>query len=194
MNLPFFRIGAALVVSAVACGAAETIRLPDKDAVESRAKEARTVPAPKKETVRVDQGTTVTSKETPKPEATAPLSPAAEKERQKKDQAAAADAAVQEEKTRAADQASALARGEGERYARRLKAYEAARAASSRSSNEVGSKPTSIAEMQLPDGRVVVVVAGADRKVFRSKSEADAYVAEVRKADFERPIVLSPGK
>ncbi|MEO7600326.1 MAG: hypothetical protein ABIV50_15435 [Opitutus sp.] len=192
MNLLFFRIGAVLTVSAIACGAAETTKPAEKDASESRAKEYRTVPTPKADTVRVDQGTVV-GNETPKAQPTPPLSPAAERERLRKEQAAAADAAVQDEKTRAADQVSALARGEGERYARRLRAYEAARAASARSSNEVGTKPTSIAEMQLADGRVVVV-AGSDRKVFSNKSEADAFVADVRKADFDRPIVLTPTK
>src|SRR4051812_11164886 len=97
MILPFFRIGAVLTVSVIVCGAAETIRIPDKDEVESRAKESRTVPTPNPDTVRVDQGTTV-SKDTPKAEPTPALSPAAEKERQRKEQAAAADAAVADEK------------------------------------------------------------------------------------------------
>ena len=192
MILPLFRIGAVLVFSSVMSAAAEPTKPTDKEAVESRAKEARTVPSPKKNDVRIDQGTTV-NKDAAKTEATAPLNPAAEKAPVKKALPPTPEEAAEAERARAADQASSLARGEGERYARRLKAYEAARAASARPSNEVGSKPTSIAEMVMADGRVVVV-AGTDRKVFSNKAEADAYVAEVRKADFEKPIVLTPSK
>ena len=104
-----------------------------------------------------------------------------------KNPVAEAAAAQEAEKTRLADEASAFARGEGERYARRQKAYEAARAVSRSSTESV--KSASIAQMTLPDGRVIVVADGA-RTTFPNKAAADAHVAGIRRAELERPIVL----
>ena len=111
----------------------------------------------------------------------------AEKDAKPKDPAAEAELAAQAEKARAAEEASAFAKGEGERYARRQKAYEAARQTSRPPVER--PKKSSVAELQLPDGRYVVV-AGGDRKVFASKAEAQPYLAEIRQAETDRPIVL----
>jgi hypothetical protein len=133
--------------------------------------------------VIVSDGSTVVKSEVP-------ITPApAEKP---KDPAAEAAAAAEAERVKAADEASAFARGEGERYARRQKAYEEARSGANRAP-AVPTKTNSIAQAQLPDGRNVVIVGG-DRKVFANKAQADAYVAEIKRADANRPFVIGSGK
>jgi len=128
-------------------------------------------------TAKVEQGTSVPAE-----------SPSAKKERLEKERVANEEAARAAETQRAADSASALARGEGERYAARLKAYEAARAGIGRVPAQPVKK-TSLAQAQLPNGRWVVI-AGADRKEFSTKVEADRFVAEIKQAEFDSPIVL----
>ena len=111
----------------------------------------------------------------------------AEKDAKPRDPAAEAELAAQAEKARVAEEASAFAKGEGERYARRQKAYEAARQTSRPPVER--PKKSSIAELQLADGRYVVV-AGGDRKVFANKAAAEPYLAEIRQAETDRPLVL----
>jgi hypothetical protein len=101
------------------------------------------------------------------------------------------EAAAEAERIRVADEASALARGEGDRYIRRQKAYEAARAGLNRAP-VVPVKSSSVAQLQLADGSCVVM-AGSTRKVFPNKEAADAYVAEIKLAEANRPIVLDAG-
>ena len=106
---------------------------------------------------------------------------------EKKDATLTPEAAAEAERIRLADEASALARGEGERYIRRQKAYEAARAG--HRAPVVPVKSSSVAQLQLADGRCVVM-AGSNRKVFPNKAAADAYVAEIKQAEANRPIVI----
>ena len=150
--------------------------------------------APKPEAARTDAAVSVktdTSGATASGEqgVTVPVeSAAAKKERLQKEKAAGEEAARAAEAQRSADSASALARGEGERYAARLKAYEAARSG-------IGRKPappvkkTSIAQAQLPSGKFIVI-AGPDRREFNTKAEADSFVAEIKQAEYDSPIVL----
>lgn len=119
----------------------------------------------------------------------APETEAAKKERLRKEQLAAAEQAKADEEKRRVDDATALARGEGERYAARLKAYEDARSG-------VGHTPVpppkkfSIAQLVLPNGHSVVM-AGDVRKEFNTKAEADAFVAEIHRQIDEKPLVIS---
>lgn len=156
--------------------------------------DAHTTAATKLETVRADASVAVktnVSGATAKVEqgTAAPVeSPSAKNERLEKEKVAADEAARAAEAQRAAESAGALARGEGERYAARLKAYEAARAGIGRVPAQPVKK-TSLAQAQLPNGRWVVI-AGVDRKEFSSKTEADRFVAEIKQAEFDSPIVL----
>lgn len=158
--------------------------------------EARTAPT-KSEPSRPDSSVTVktdVSGATAKADqaTAAPAeSPAVRKERLEKEKIASEESAHAAEAQRAADSANALARGEGERYAARLKAYEAARAGIGRVPSQPVKK-TSLAQAQLPNGRWVVI-AGADRKEFATKVEADRFVAEIKQAEFDSPIVLDSG-
>ncbi|MEO6002505.1 MAG: hypothetical protein ABIZ04_12210 [Opitutus sp.] len=193
-----FRIS---VLIALLCGAhtmfAETKTNDNPKGTAIRVEPRTTAPAaPKPETARTDAGVSV---KTDAAGATASVeqgttvpvpaeSVTAKKERIQKEKLASDEAARATEAQRNADSASALARGEGERYAARLKAYEAARSG-------IGRKPappvkkTSLAQAQLPNGKFVVI-AGPDRKEFSTKAEADSFVAEIKQAEYDSPIVL----
>ena len=146
-------------------------------------------PAPKKETAVTD--TTLVDPVAPVAPTVpaAPETEAAKKERLRKEQLTAAETAKADEEKRRIDDASALARGEGERYAARLKAYEAARSGVGRTPVPPPKK-FSLAQLVLPNGHSVVM-AGDVRKEFATKAEADAYVAEIRRQIEERPLVIS---
>lgn len=176
------RLFFAFVLFCTACAAAEPATKSDKDAdAQKKAKESTVPSATKTTTQSTDKKKTplpTTPSDVP-PAAPAPAAPAkAEKEAPK-------DPAAEAEKARLESEA-ALARGEGERYARRQKAYEAARANSARTSVD-SPKRTSIAQMELADGTCVVIV-GNDRTVFPNKAAADAYVADIKRAENDRPI------
>jgi hypothetical protein len=178
-----------LVVSV--CSGAEEAAKTDREAIQQRTTETQSKPEAKQNPVKIDPYAVAVTDGTTETKSTAvvPVAPT-EKDAKAKDPAAAAEAAIQAEKTRIAEEASAFAKGEGERYARRQAAYEAARSAA-RPPVEPAKK-SSIAEMQLPDGRYVVL-AGGDRKVFASKTEAEPYLAEIRRNEADRPIVLGSG-
>ena len=155
---------------------------PGGEAVQLPAPEVRTTTKPKQIPVKIDsEGVTVNDGVTETKDVPA------EKDAKPKDPAAEAELAAQAERARVAEEASAFAKGEGERYARRQEAYEAAR--QTRRAPVERPKKSSIAELQLADGRYVVV-AGGDRKVFANKAEAQPYLAEIRQAETDRPIVL----
>jgi hypothetical protein len=119
---------------------------------------------------------------------------AEKKERLRKEQVAAAETTKADEEKRRVDDAAALARGEGERYALRLKAYEAARAGVGRTPVPPPKK-FSLAQAVLPNGHSVVIT-GNVRREFATKAEADAFVAEIQREVEEAPLVISdsPGK
>jgi hypothetical protein len=179
----------AFTLVASVCSAADEAAKTDREAVQQRVRESQTTAETKQNTVKIDPNAVAVSDGTTdvKAPVVVPVVPA-EKDAKPKDPAAEAEAALQAEKTRVADEASAFAKGEGERYARRQKAYEAARSMAPRAPVEPAKK-SSIAELQLADGRYLVV-AGGERKVFASKAEAEPYLAEIRQAESDRPIVL----
>lgn len=101
---------------------------------------------------------------------------------------------VEAEEQKKVDDANSVARGEGERYVLRLKAWEAARAVAVNRPTVPPAKKTSVASIELPNGHCVVMT-GTERKEFATKAEADAFIRELKKAEDE-PIVISssPGK
>ena len=98
-------------------------------------------------------------------------------EEQRRVSEAARVAAEEVEKRRLAD----LARDEGARHLMRLKRYEAERKSGMRA-DPARPKATSFMELKMPDGRIAIVVSG-EQHVFQNKTEADEFIAQVRKAD-----------
>lgn len=88
------------------------------------------------------------------------------------------------------DDANSVARGEGERYVLRLKAWEAARAVAVNRPSVPAAKKTSVASIELPNGHCVVMT-GTERKEFATKAEADAFISELKRDDDERIIISS---
>lgn len=182
---------AFFVITSVCSGAEQTADSARENAAE-KARQTRPSTQTKAEPVKiVSDGVMVNDGVDP----AVPVAPVAPKpapvEGEKKDATLTPEAAAEAERIRVADEASALARGEGDRYIRRQKAYEAARAGLHRAP-VVPVKPSSVAQLQLADGRCVVM-AGSNRKVFPNKAAADAYVAEIKEAEANRPIVLDAG-
>ena len=187
MRPPPLRLLLALGLVCSTAVAAETTPKEDIEAGPQRTPSARSMTEKKAGPARVDRdgvtvkdGGVIVSSSSSLPGAlnteTKPAAP--------KDPAAAA---VEAEKVRVADEAAAFAKGEGERYARRQQAYAAARAAGP--ARVAPPKASSLAQLALPDGRHVVL-AGGNRMVFPTKAAADAHVAEIRRTELERPIVL----
>lgn len=189
MPLTLFRLFVAFALLCSAGIAAETtpekerrppLRLPYREAAPATATKTEPAPLP-------DNAVTVTD-----PVAVVPVvADPAEKTADPKGPAAEPQTPEEAEKVRVQEEANAFARGEGERYALRQKAYADARAGVSRKP-AVATKSTSIAQAQLADGRGVVIVGGI-RTVFATKAEADAYVAGIRRDEEERPFVVGSG-
>lgn len=182
------RLALALFVITSVCVGAEQPADSARERAAEKARQARPSTSTKGEPVKIDaNGVTVNDGVDP----AVPVVPVAPKPapvEDKKDATLTPEAAAEAERIRIADEASALARGEGERYIRRQKAYEAARAGLPRAP-VAPAKQSSVAQLQLADGRCVVM-AGSTRKVFPNKAAADAYVAEIKEAEANRPIVL----
>lgn len=185
MQITFLRFSVGMIVAGATAIAAESTAKPATAPTQpTRGSSASPASPGATTTLRIDKDAVIVNDAKPTPAKPAVDDKATAKP---KDPVAEAAAAQEAEKTRLADETSAFARGEGERYARRQKAYEAARAISRSPTDAV--KSASIAQMALPDGRVVVVADGV-RTTFPNKAAADAHVAQIRRAELERPIVL----
>jgi hypothetical protein len=97
---------------------------------------------------------------------------------------------VEADEQKKVDDANSVARGEGERYVLRLKAWEAARAVAVNRPSVPAAKKTSVASIELPNGHCVVMT-GTERKEFATKAEADAFIGELKKADDDRIVISS---